>query len=79
MDWLLDLLTQLGTTSNYSTTANLHTLQITAASTKSSPACSVFNSHFLVIDVNSGDSSAFPAQVFPCPGNILQLNSLNLL
>jgi hypothetical protein len=30
MDWILDLLTQLGTTSNYSATANLHILQITS-------------------------------------------------
>jgi hypothetical protein len=38
------LYTPLGTTSNYSTTANLHTLQITAVNTKSPPACRVFNS-----------------------------------
>jgi hypothetical protein len=53
LDWILDLLTQLGTTSNYNAIANLHTLQITAAKTKSSQARSVFNSRFLVTDVNS--------------------------
>jgi hypothetical protein len=52
MDWLLDLLAQLRTTSNYSTNTNLHTLQITAADTKSSPARSDFNSRSLVMDVN---------------------------
>jgi hypothetical protein len=34
MDWILDLLTQLGTTSNYSAIANLHTLQTTTAPAK---------------------------------------------
>jgi hypothetical protein len=48
---------------NYSTITDLHTLQITAANTKSFPARSVFNSRFLVTDVNSGDSSASCAQV----------------
>jgi hypothetical protein len=65
MDWMLDLLTQLGTVSNYSATADLHTLQITAANTKFSAAHSVFNSRFLVTDFNNGDSSASRAQVFP--------------
>jgi hypothetical protein len=40
MDWISNLFTQLGTTSNYSTTADLHTLQ--TANTKSSTACTVF-------------------------------------
>jgi hypothetical protein len=40
LDWILDLLTPLGTTSNYSATTNLHTLNITAANTKSSTAVS---------------------------------------
>jgi hypothetical protein len=65
MDWILDLLTQLGTTSNYCVISNLHTLQFTAANTKSSPARSAINSRFLVMDVNSGDSSASRAQVLP--------------
>jgi hypothetical protein len=65
MDWLLDLLTQLGLTSNYSAIADLHTLQITAANTKSSPARSAFNSRFVVMDVKSGDSSTSRAQALP--------------
>jgi hypothetical protein len=44
LDWILDFLTtciQLVSTSNYSVTANLHTLQITTAHTKfSQPAVS---------------------------------------
>jgi hypothetical protein len=44
--------------SNYSAIANLHTLQITAANTKFSQACSVFSSRFLVTASNSGDTSA---------------------
>jgi hypothetical protein len=31
MDWMLDLLTALGTTNNYSATADIHPLQFTAA------------------------------------------------
>jgi hypothetical protein len=65
MDWWLDLLWYLGTTSNCNATANLNTLQITTANTKSSPARSVFNSRFLVTDVNSEDSSASSVQVLP--------------
>jgi hypothetical protein len=38
--------------------ANLHTLQITAANTKSSPACNVFTSRSPATAYNSGDSSA---------------------
>jgi hypothetical protein len=63
MDWILHLLTPLGNTSNYSAIADLHTSEITAANTKSSPVRSVFNSRFLVTDVNSGDSSASGCQV----------------
>jgi hypothetical protein len=59
MNWLLDLLIHLGTTNNYSAIADLHTLQITAAYLSGS----VFNSRFLVTDVNSKDSSASRAQV----------------
>jgi hypothetical protein len=54
---------RLQTTSNYSATAKLHTLQITAANTKSSPALSVFNSRFLATTSNSGDFSASSARV----------------
>jgi hypothetical protein len=38
--------TAFGTTSNYSVTASLHTLQITAPTTKSSSACSFFQQPF---------------------------------
>jgi hypothetical protein len=52
------LYSQLVTTSNYSATANLHTLQITTASAKSFPACCVFTCRSLVTASNSGDYSA---------------------
>jgi hypothetical protein len=45
--------------------ANLHNLQFTAASTKTSPALSAFNSRVLVTDINSVGSAASRAQVFP--------------
>jgi hypothetical protein len=63
MDWILDLLTQLGTISNNSAAAKLHTLKIIAGNTESSPTRSAFNSRFLVTDANSGDSSPSRAQV----------------
>jgi hypothetical protein len=47
--------TRLVTTSNYSANANLHTLQITRAHAESSQS---FTSHFLVTNLNNGDSSA---------------------
>jgi hypothetical protein len=65
MDGILDLLTQLGTTSNYGAIAELHNSQITAAYTKSSPAFSVFNSRFLATASKSRDSSVSRAQVIP--------------
>jgi hypothetical protein len=43
-------------TNNYNAIANLHTLQITAANTKSSRACNVFTRRFLVTDFNTGYS-----------------------
>jgi hypothetical protein len=49
--------TGLVTTLNYSTIANLHTLQITKAHAKSFEACSVFTSRSLVKASNNGDSS----------------------
>jgi hypothetical protein len=55
--------TPLGTTRNYSAMANLHTSQITAANTKSSPAFSFFARRFVATASNSGDSSASPVQV----------------
>jgi hypothetical protein len=48
-DWIFDLLTQFGTARNYGAIIDLHTLQITAANSKSSPAHSVINSCFLVM------------------------------
>jgi hypothetical protein len=57
------LYTPLGTTSNYSATADLHTLQITTAPAKPFPACYVLTSRFLATTSNSGDSSASHAQV----------------
>jgi hypothetical protein len=59
LDWWHDLLTTytawLGTTSNYSTIANLHNSQTTAANTKSSQS---FTNRFPVTDLNNEDSSA---------------------
>jgi hypothetical protein len=55
----------LGTTSNFSAATNLHTLQITAANTKFSPACNVCISRSLISASSSGDSSASHAQVRP--------------
>jgi hypothetical protein len=52
------LYTRLGTSSNYSATANLHALQMTTAHAKSLPACCVFTSRSLVTATNSGGSSA---------------------
>jgi hypothetical protein len=63
MGWWMDLYTPLGTTGNYSSTANLHTSQITTAHTKSSPARIVFSSCSLARVSNSGDSSASRAQI----------------
>jgi hypothetical protein len=57
------LYTQLGKTSNYSTTANLHISQITTAPAKHFPACCVFTSRSLAVASSSGDSSASRAQV----------------
>jgi hypothetical protein len=42
--------------------------EISKYTTTASPARSVFNSRFLVTDVNSGDSSASQAQVLPVRG-----------
>jgi hypothetical protein len=60
MEWWFigRLYTPLATTSNYNATAYLHTLQITTANSKSSPASIVFTSRSLETATNSGDSSA---------------------
>jgi hypothetical protein len=63
MDWILNLLTPLGTTSNYSATADLHTLQFNTAPAKPFPVCCVLNRRFLATDSNSGDTSSSRAQV----------------
>jgi hypothetical protein len=52
------LCTPLGTTSNYSAVANLHTLKITAAPIKTLRACRVFNSCTLSAASNTGDTSS---------------------
>jgi hypothetical protein len=60
---LLTIYTPLGTTSNYSTVANLHTLQITTAPAKSFSIRYVIISRSLATAFNNGDSSASRAQV----------------
>jgi hypothetical protein len=59
----LDLLTLLVSTSNYITTADLHTSQFTTAPAKTFPVCCVLTSHSLATVSKSGDSSASHAQV----------------
>jgi hypothetical protein len=58
------LYTRLGTTSNYSTTANLHNSQITTAPAKPFPAFCVFSNHYLVTAYNCGGSSASALKFF---------------
>jgi hypothetical protein len=67
MDWILDSLTPLETTSNYSATSDLHNLQFTIVLTKPFPTCRVFTSRSLAAASNSGDSSVSRAQVLPSP------------
>jgi hypothetical protein len=56
---------QIVTTSNYSAMANLHTLQITRARTKSSQSA-VFTSRCLVATSNSGRSPYYGFSNYPC-------------
>jgi hypothetical protein len=67
MDWIIGFIDHLyallGATSNYSATADLHSLQFTTAPAKSFSACCVFHSRSLVTASNSGDSSASRSQV----------------
>jgi hypothetical protein len=63
LDLLTHLYIPLGTAGNYSATANLHNSQITTATAKPSPACSVFNSRSLASASNSEDSLASRAHV----------------
>jgi hypothetical protein len=57
------LYTRLGTTSNYSASANLHSSQITTAPASSFPACCVSTSRSLVTASNSWDFFSFRSQV----------------
>jgi hypothetical protein len=79
MDWILDLLTNLytplGTTSNYSATADLHTLHITTAPAKPFPACCALTSRSLATASNSGDSSASSAQILLSQPHPTELSS----
>jgi hypothetical protein len=70
--------TPLGTTSNYSVTANLHNSQITTPTAKPFPACCAFISRVLATDLNSGDFSASRSQVLSShlPVQNSTLNSL---
>jgi hypothetical protein len=63
MDWILHILTQIGITSNYNATANLHNSQITTAPAKLFPAFCVFTSSSLATASNSEDSSVSRPQV----------------
>jgi hypothetical protein len=67
MDWILNLLTPLGTKGNYNAIANLNTLQITTAPTKPFPDSCVFSSRSLARASNTGHSSASRAQFLPSP------------
>jgi hypothetical protein len=62
MDWVLDLLALLGTSSNYSATSDLHTLQLITTPAKPFPTCFVFNGRPLVTASNSGNSAVTRAQ-----------------
>jgi hypothetical protein len=91
IDWTLDLLTELGTASNYSATANLHILQITPSlvfsvwfhylllgnnSQQWLVLCNLFTKRFLVTILNNGDSSASAARLLTLHNwNLLQGNS----
>jgi hypothetical protein len=57
------LYTPLGTTSNYSATANLHNSQNATAPEKLLPACCAFTSRSLAMACNHGDSSASRAEL----------------
>jgi hypothetical protein len=71
--------TRLGTTSNYSVTANLHNSQITTEPAKPFPACCVFTSRYLVTASNSGDSSASALKSSPNGGSLPTAPSLHSL
>jgi hypothetical protein len=58
LDWILNLLTTLGTISNYSVTADLRTLQFTTAHAEPFPVCLVLTSRSLATASNRGGPSA---------------------
>jgi hypothetical protein len=64
MNCLLDLLTEVGTESNYSAIGDRDTLQITTTPAKYFPAFCVLTSRSLATASNNGDPSASRAQVF---------------
>jgi hypothetical protein len=65
MDWITGFIDTLGTTRNYSATADVHNLQFTIGPTKSFPACCVFTSGSPATASNNGSSSASCSQVLP--------------
>jgi hypothetical protein len=67
------LYTRLGTTSSYSTVADLHNLQITTAPVKPFLRCCIFTSCSLATASNSGNSSVSVLTSL-LPGDIRQLN-----
>jgi hypothetical protein len=73
MAWIIGFIDQLGTTSNYSATADLHTLQITAANTKSSPAVSW--EQLLTVEVLQLPALRFSCLSCPCR-TLCQLTAL---
>jgi hypothetical protein len=70
--------TPLGTTSNYSATANLHNSQITISTAKPFPACCVFANRSLATASNNGDSWASRAQVLPSQRPVQNSTKLTL-
>jgi hypothetical protein len=74
----IDLLyTPLGTTSNYSATFNLHTLQITTAPAKPFPACCVLTwQQLLTVDILQLSALRSSCRSLPC---ITQLSTPELL
>jgi hypothetical protein len=67
LDLMTTCITRLGTTSNYSATANLRNSQFNIPPAKLFPACCVFTSRSLATASNSGDSSASRSQALPSP------------
>jgi hypothetical protein len=77
-----NLYTQLGITSNYRATANLHNSQITTAPAKRFPDCCAFTSRSLATAFKSGDSSTSRAQILssqPSAQNSTELTAPTVL